>query len=233
MRAKFVERALETFGTGDTTERADILIRQPVEWFAILGIVEVLQVTRSVRALDDRRRAIVFANALNKRPTFARNRFGDEHVASARKIRRRLAECSARKQILIPKRGLAVDEADINPMLDVLVLHAVIQDQQVSVKLTNDMPARARAISINEHQNVRERARQHVWLVSRPGRIQQQPPAIMDDARLELSKPASPQPANEGQLLALVTSTENRHPPAAILQFASELLHDWGLASSA
>jgi hypothetical protein len=77
--------------------------------------------------------------------------------------------------------------------------------------------------------------REHVRLVAGEAAVEQQPPAIVDDARLAAlhAEPLALEPAKERRLLALVASAEDRDAPAVILQGARELFHDRRLARAA
>jgi hypothetical protein len=118
-------------------------------------------------------------------------------------------------------------------VLDVLVLHAVIQDEEVGVELADGVPAGAGAVAIHEHQHIPERAREHERLVARPRGIEQEPAPVVDDARLEFSEPAAAQAPNERELFAFIPSAEDGHAAAAVLQLAGEPLDHRRLARAA
>ena len=118
-------------------------------------------------------------------------------------------------------------------MLDVEILHAVVEDEHVGLEIRDRDAAGARAVFVNEHGHIAEAACEHVRLVAGPRGIEQQLFPVMHDARLELAEIFPAKPAQQGQLPALVAATEDRHVAPAVFQLAREALDHGRLARAA
>src|SRR4051812_4582073 len=90
-------------------------------------------------ALDDFRGAVIEPNALNEGAIGPRNALGDEDVIGAPEIGGRFAQGAPRKEELVAKRSLAIDQANLQAMLDVEILHAVVEDEGVDAHVPNRM----------------------------------------------------------------------------------------------
>ena len=128
--------------------------------------MHVLEVLRPVRALDDLGGAIVLADPVNQRGVAIRRAFGDENVAGPPQVLRRFAQRAAREQVFVAEGGLAVDEHDVEPVLEMDELHAVIEQQRVAAHFVDGVKAARDAVFIHEHDHVLEIHREHVGLVA-------------------------------------------------------------------
>ena len=61
--------------------------------------------------------------------------FGDEDVTGPAQISRRLAQGSARQQKLVSKRRLAIDQDNVEPMLEMEILQTVVEQERVGFHL--------------------------------------------------------------------------------------------------
>ena len=188
-----------------------------------------------MRALDDLGGAIVAPDAFDQLVVRLARALGDEDVARASQIPRRLAQRSARQQILVSKRRLPIDQHDVEPVFQVQILQAVIEQERVGLEFLDREQAALYPVLVDEHDHVFQIVREHVGLVARGQRIEQERLAVGDDARRRGIFPAEALPpfARNGTRHALVAATENRDPPAAGPQGPRELFDDRRLAGAA
>src|SRR4051812_29347718 len=90
-----------------------------------------------MRALNDLGRAIVTANALDQLLVRLLGALGNKDIAGAAKIARRLAQRPAREEKFISERRLSVDQDNIEPMFEVQILQAVIEQKGVGFHFTD------------------------------------------------------------------------------------------------
>ena len=84
-------------------------------------------------ALNDFGGAIVTSNPHNQLLVRFACAFGDEDITRSPQIARRLAQGSARQHKFVSKRRLPIDQHNIEPMFEVKILQAVVEQQRVSV----------------------------------------------------------------------------------------------------
>jgi len=138
---------------------------QLVEHYSLAGI-NVLQIKRPVRAFDDLGGAIVTPDALNERVIRFARIFGDEDVARAPQIARRLAQSAAREQEFVTERRLSVHQDHVEPMFKMQILQAIIEQQCVNVPFVDCEPAAFYAVFVHEDDHVSQVMRQHVRFVA-------------------------------------------------------------------
>ena len=88
---------------------------------------------RLVRALDDFRGAIEASNAPDQLVVRIPGAFRDEDIAGPAEIARRLAQGSAREQVFVSERRLAIDQDDVEPVFEVEILQAVVEQERVGL----------------------------------------------------------------------------------------------------
>src|SRR6202166_4623447 len=126
-RAEFSQAAFEALRRGDAADRPNKNVAQTLQGQS-LARQNILQIERLMRALDDLGGAVVTADALDERVVRFAGVFGDEDVAGAAEISRRLAQRGAAKmsrrlahraawkQELISKGRLPVHQHHVEPM---------------------------------------------------------------------------------------------------------------------
>ena len=131
-RAELAQPIFKTFRRGDAANRSDISVAKPFERDLLAG-EDVLQMKRLVRALDDFRGAIEASNTPDQLVVRLTGAFRDEDIAGAAKIARRLAQGSAREQVFVSERRLAIDQDDVEPVFEVEILQAVVEQERVGL----------------------------------------------------------------------------------------------------
>ena len=234
-RSERGELFLETLGARDAGDGGDKFPGEEIQREPVFHDVKILQIERLVFRLDDLGRPIELAQALDQRRVAGGRGFRDENVVRAPQVRRRLAERAAREQELVSERRLRVDQANLQPVLEREVLHAVIEDQRVAFQLADGVERGAHAVLVHEHDDVAERLREHVGLVAGKAAVEQQPRAVVDDAWLAAlhAEPLALESAEKRRALCFVAAAEDGHPPPAILQGARKLFHDRRFAGAA
>src|SRR5262249_54253534 len=124
VRAEIFERTFKTLGHCDGADRADECAAQALEHHSFAG-VNVLEIERAMRALDDLRRAIVTADARDQLVVRLAAVLGNENVTRASQIPWRLAQRSARKQKFVSERRLSIDQNDIEAMFKMEILQTI------------------------------------------------------------------------------------------------------------
>ena len=119
-----------------------------------------------MRALDDLGGAIVTADALDKRVVRLAGVFGDEDVAGAPEISRRLAQRAARKQELISKGRLPVHQHHVEPMFEMQILQAVVEHEGIDFPFVDGKTTALHAVLIDQHDHVFQIVCEHVGLIA-------------------------------------------------------------------
>src|ERR1700730_13849144 len=130
--AEFSQAAFEALRRGSPADGADERVAQTLERQSFAR-QNILQIERLMRALDDLGGAIVTPDALDKRVVRLAGVFGDEDVAGAPEISRRLAQRAARKQELISKGRLSIHQHHVEPMFEMQILQAVAEQGGIDV----------------------------------------------------------------------------------------------------
>src|SRR4029453_10898651 len=125
-RTELRQCAFEAFGRGDGADRADKSVTQTLQWH-FFPSENVLQIQRLVRALDNLRGAIKTANPLHKSVIGFPCAFRDKDIAGASEISGRLTQRATRKEKFITKRRLSIHKHDVQPMFEMEILQAVVQ----------------------------------------------------------------------------------------------------------
>src|SRR6266487_3950935 len=96
-----------------------------------------------MRAFDDLGGASVTPNALNERVIRFARIFGDEDVARASQIARRLAQGAAGEQEFVTEWRLSIHQDHVEPMFKMQILQAIIEQQCIDVPFIDcEAPAR-------------------------------------------------------------------------------------------
>ena len=91
--------------------------------------------------------------------------------------------------MLVTKRRLTVDEANLHPAMQRQVLHAVIEQKRIASKSVYGFDSRADPILVDQDNAVSERARKHEGLVSRESAVHEQTLPVVHDSRLAFVQP--------------------------------------------
>src|SRR6266513_5793738 len=86
-----------------------------------------------MRAFDDLGGAIVTPDASDERLIRLSRVFGDKDIARAPQISRSLAQRAAREQEFIAKGCLSIHQHDIQPMFEMQILQAVVEQECVDL----------------------------------------------------------------------------------------------------
>ena len=228
--AQFV---FEAGGLGDARDGTDVFALEEVEGFAFVR-VKVLQVERLVGALDDFRGAVQGADPSDELGVAAGRGFGDEDVVGAAEVGRGFAQGATRKKELVAEGGLAVDEADFEPVPKAEVLHAVIEDEGIDAHVADGVHGAFDAVFVDEDHHVAEAACEHEGFVTSKAGIEEQLFAVMNDAGFFAFEPEPfpLEPAEEWGLAAFVTAAEDGDGTAVVLERAREFF-DHGRFSGA
>ena len=212
---------LETFGARDAAEGADVASAQVTEGKFYAGL-KILPMARGVAAFDDGRSAVEGTQAREESLVRFRAGFGDDNVGRAAEIGRRFAESAAGQEAFVAEGRLAVDQDDINPVTQALVLQSVVEEQDVTVEMAQSVESAFDPVLVNQHADAWEILGQHVRFVPGATRIEENLLAVGDDTRREevtVLEELVAQPLHEGAGDAFVAAAENGDPAPATLQF--------------
>src|SRR5262249_28667001 len=107
----------------------------------------------------------------------------NENVAGSPQIAWGFAQCSARQQVLVSKRRLAVHQNNIEPVLEVQVLEPVVQEQSIDSKFFQGMQSTFDTILIHDDSHAAQIGSQHVGLITRGSGIEQHAFSIRNNTR--------------------------------------------------
>ena len=212
---------LETFGARDATEGANVASTQVTEGKFHAGF-EILPMARGVAAFDDGRHAVEGPQAREEDLVRFGAGFGDDNVGRAAEVGRRFAESAAGQEAFVAEWRLSVDEDDIDPVTQALVLQSIVEEQNVALEMAQSVETAFDPVLVDQHADAGEILGQHVRFVPGATRIEENLFAIGDDTRREEVKVPEQlvaQPLHEGAGHAFVAAAENRHPAPATLQF--------------
>ena len=142
-----------------------------------------------MRAFDDLGRAVVAPNPLDELVVRLTRALGDEDVAGASQISRRLAQRSSRQQILVSEWCLSIDQHDVEPVFQMEILQTVVEEQRVGLQFFDGEEPAFHPVLVHEHDHVLQIIRQHVRLVAGGQRIEQKGLAVGDDCAVAGSLP--------------------------------------------
>ncbi len=148
----------------------------------------------------------------------------------------RFPEHPAREEVAVAEGGLAVDQDDVEPLLEREVLEAVVEQEGIGAEMFHRVEAALHPVAVDQHHHVPQVLGQHVGLVARAGRIEQELLPVRDDTgRRDMVAAPDPvaHPFGEGDRRALVAAAEDRHLPPRLGEAAGQLLDDGGLAGPA
>src|SRR5688500_2893062 len=114
----------------------------------------MLEVKRAMGGFDDLGGAVVLAYALDERFLGFPVTFGEEDVPGAPKIGGRLAQRATRKEEFVAKGRLAIDQANIQTMAKMEILHAVIEDQDIGLEFAHGVQRGADPILVHHDGNI-------------------------------------------------------------------------------
>ena len=119
-----------------------------------------------MRAFDNLGSAIVAANALHQGIIRFAGVFGDEDVAGAAQISRRLAQRASRKKEFITKRSLPIHKDDVQPMFEMEILQTVVQQQRIDLPFFDGQQTAFDTVFVHEDDHVLQVMREHVRLIA-------------------------------------------------------------------
>src|SRR6266436_5905545 len=130
VRTELFQCGFEAFGRGDGADRADKNVMQSLQrhFFASENI---LQIEWLMRTFDNLRGAIVTANPFHEGVVGFPCVFRDKDVAGTSKISWRLTQRATWKEKFIPKRRLPIHKHDVQPMFEMEILQAVVQQERI------------------------------------------------------------------------------------------------------
>src|SRR5450432_149270 len=226
-RAELAETIFKTVRRSDSTKGADIGVREPIERQLFAGI-NILQIKRLVRALNDLGGAVVTPDALDQFIVRLAGAIGDEDVARAAKISGRLAQGAPREQKFIPERRLPVDQHDVQTMFQMQVLQAIIEQKCIGSHLANCVQPALHAVLVDQDNHILQVMREHVRLVAGGKGIQQERLPIGNNPRRIGGSPAEPiEPAALGRFRdALVATAQDGDAPPAGLERPRKFFDD-------
>src|SRR5208283_2612095 len=233
--AKAQESVLETLGNRDAGNGGDGKAPQFFQWMAFPGEY-VLQVQRLVSALDNLGLVVELADGLSKFLGSEFARFGDENVMGALEVADWLTKRAPRKEIMIAKRVVAVDEANIEAALQGEVLKPVIEEKRIAAEFRNGVAPALDTVFVHQDDDIAEVGGQHVGFVAGLLAIEQQRPSVRHDFGWDLvflECEFREQPLPERSRDTFVAPRENSHTTATLLEGAGEDFHHGCLAGSA
>src|SRR5581483_2378089 len=124
------QRPFETFRRGDAADACHIGVAQFFKR-QLFARVNILQITRAMRAFDDLGCAIESPNAGDEFFIGIAGAFRDEDVTGAAEISRRLSQRSARQQELVSKWRLSIYQDDVETVFEMEILQAVVEQKRV------------------------------------------------------------------------------------------------------
>ncbi len=235
LRAEVAQGFLKAVGLGDGGDGGDIPPLQELQR-ELRAVVNVLEELRPMGALDDLGGAVVLADAGDEiGVALAGYALGDEDIGGAPEVGWRLAQGASRKEMIVPERGLTVDEDNVETVLEPKVLQAVIKEQGVAPHLFDRIKAAFDPVFVDEDDDVLQVLREHVWLVPGEPGIKEHFLAIGNDPgdELLLRPEAVHQALEQRRLFALVAPAEDGDFPPAILKRPGKFLDDGGLPCAA
>ena len=146
------QRRLERLRRGDGAERRDIGAPEGFERLVCPG-EHLLQMPGPVRAFDDLGRAVVAADARDERGVVAPSLLVMKICVARRRLPGRFAQRAARQEVLVAERGLPVDQHEVQPVLEVQVLQAVVEDERVRAEMFDRVPPGLDAVLVHEHDD--------------------------------------------------------------------------------
>ena len=195
-----------------------------------------LQVFGAMRAFDDLGRAVVAPDAFDQCRVVGTLALGDENMGGSPQIAGRFAQGAARQEIFVAERCLPVDQHEVEPVLEMEVLQAVVEDERVRAELFDGVAPGFDPVFVHDHENPRQILREHVRLVACFPRAEQNVLAVADHARDgSAAAPGQPRvPAFEQRRAAAFVSTaEDGHPTTFLLQCARQAFYHRRLAGAA
>ena len=98
---------------------------------------------------------------------------GDADVAGAAQVGGGFAQGAARQEVFVAEGGLAVDQHEIQPVLEGKVLEAVVEDERVRAEVFDGVPAGLDAVLVHEHDDAGQVGGEHEGLVAGFARAEQ------------------------------------------------------------
>src|SRR6476620_281071 len=132
--SEFAQAVLEAFRRRDSAKGTDIGVGQAAKG-KLFPAVNVLQIERLVGALNDFGGAIVAPDPRDQLVVRLARALGNEDVTGPAQIPRRLAQGPPREEELVSKRGLPIDQNDVEPMLEMEILQSVVEQEGVGFHL--------------------------------------------------------------------------------------------------
>ena len=155
---------------------------QGLEW-KDLAAREILQLHRTMTALDDGGGAVVFADSFMKRREITAIAFGDQDMRRAAQMGRWLSKSASGKEKLISERRLTIDQDDVMTAMKFQVLEAVIQDQEIASQRGHGMTATFDPVPIDHNGNTAQILGQHERLISGCLGVKQEGATLGHDTR--------------------------------------------------
>jgi len=235
LNTELTETFLEALGAGDAGDGADTEILEERERHDLVG-KDLLEMERLVGALDELGVLVVAAEFLAQFGEVAAIALGDEDDVGAAELLGRLAQEAAREEVAVGEGGLAVDEDDVDALLEAEELEAVVEEKGVAVVFANGVEAAFDAVLVDEDEDVLEVGGEHEGLVAGEFGIEKEGAAIGNDAGrmavLDGAK-AVEETLRKRDGLAFVAAAEDGDLAAPLGQFAGEELHHRRLAGAA
>jgi hypothetical protein len=131
---------------------------------------------------------------------------------------------------------LAIDQHDVDALLQPQELQPVVEQQRVGPVLADGMEPALHPVLVDEHQHVLEVGREHERLVARHIGIEQERAAVRNHARRMAILDGAElvhELLGEGHGLALISAAQDRHLPPPFRQLAREEFHHRRLARAA
>ena len=161
-----LEALLEALGRRNPAQGADI---QPFEIIErqLFILIDVSEIEGSVPALDDFGSTVVAPNSLDQFVISVAVALGDENVACPSKVLRWFTQSAARQQVLVAKGCLAIDQDDIQAVLEVKILQTIIEQQSIYAELFEGVQPGLHSILIHNNRYAPEIRGEHIRFIAR------------------------------------------------------------------
>ena len=127
-----------------------------------------------MRAFDDFRGPIVTPDASHQIEIRLAGVLCDKDIAGAAKIARRFTQRAPREQEFVSERRLSIYKHHVQPMFEMQILKPIIEQQRIDLPFIDSEPPAFDPVLVHQHDYVLQVVREHVRLVTRDQRVEQQ-----------------------------------------------------------
>ena len=217
---KLTNAIFKTFGNSNRADRSYLGSFKIREWSRFTSF-NVLQISWAVFAFDYFRGAVVETNAFDEFIVRLTVTLGDKNVGCSLQIAWRFAQGAPGEEALGSKRMPAVDENDVEPVLESQVLEAVVKNECIAVEFSDSVLAAFNPVLVDDNRNILEVSSKHVRFVAGCFGIEEKRFAVADHSRgidIVLALNLTGKTPEERLLYRFISAAENGDAPASVLE---------------